>query len=196
MNDFHHRIIVTGSTGSGKTTLAMQLARQLNIPGIDLDDLYWGPNWTPVPLEEFRAKTDQATRQPSWAISGNYRVVRDLVWPRAETLVWLDYAFPLVFYRLMKRTISRIITGELACNGNRESLSAAFGKDSIIVWLFKSYWRRKRDVPVLLQQPEHAHLRVHHFRSPHETANWLAALSAPAVAPAPESASVKTDAYV
>jgi adenylate kinase family enzyme len=160
------RIIVTGCTGSGKTTLARQLAQRLRIPAIDLDDLHWGPNWTPVPLAEFRAKTDQASAQPAWAISGNYRIVRDLLWPRADTLIWLDYALPLVFYRLMKRTISRIITGELACNGNRESLSAAFGKDSIILWLFKTYWRRKRDTPILLQQPEHTHLNVLRFQSP------------------------------
>jgi adenylate kinase family enzyme len=196
MNDFLHRIIVTGSTGSGKTTLALQLARRLAIPGIDLDDLYWGANWTPVALEEFRAKTDQATRQPCWAISGNYRVVRDITWPRADTLIWLDYAFPLVFYRLMKRTISRIISGELACNGNRETVSAAFGKDSIIVWLFKSYWRRKRDVPKLLMQPEHAHLRVYHFHSPRETNRWLASLPVADEIPFPAPASVETDAYV
>src|SRR5512145_185623 len=158
------RITVTGTTGSGKTTLVMQLARRLQIPSIDLDDLYWGPNWTPVPLEEFRTKTDQATSQPDWAISGNYRIVRDLIWPRADTLIWLDYAFPLVFYRLMKRTFSRIIDGNPICNGNRETFSAAFGKDSIILWLFKSYWRRKRDVPILLQRPEHTHLNIHHFR--------------------------------
>jgi hypothetical protein len=117
--------------------------------------------------------------------------VRDLIWPRADTLIWLDYAFPLVFYRLVKRTISRMISGELACNGNRETLSAAFGKDSIILWLFKSYWRRKRDMPILLQKPEHAHLCVHHFRSPGEANRWLAALPpAPMIFPA----SVETDA--
>lgn len=54
-------------------------------------------------------------------MAGNYGRVRDLLWPRADTIVWLDYAFPLVLGRLTARTVRRAVTGEILWNGNRET---------------------------------------------------------------------------
>ena len=88
------RVVVVGTTGSGKSTLAARLARALGCPFIEPDALFWGPEWTPVPRDEFRSQVAAAVAADAWAIGGNYSVARDLIWPRADTLVWLAQRTP------------------------------------------------------------------------------------------------------
>ena len=58
------RIVIIESCGSGKTTLGKHLAENLNYPVTDLDDLYWLPNWTMRPKEEFASLIEDATSSP------------------------------------------------------------------------------------------------------------------------------------
>ncbi|GAB4327823.1 MAG: AAA family ATPase [Leptolyngbyaceae cyanobacterium] len=172
------RIAVVGTTGSGKTTLAKQIAQNLAISHIELDALHWEPNWTEVPDEIFRGRVATAIAPVSWVTDGNYSVVRDLLWPRANTIVWLDYSFPVTFGRLLRRTIHRAITQEPVCNGNRESLWLSFcSTDSILLWLLRTYGKNRQKYPLLFQQPEYAHLKVVRLRSPQATEYWLESLS-------------------
>jgi adenylate kinase family enzyme len=168
------RIAVVGTTGSGKTTLAKQIAQSLNIPHIELDALHWKPNWTEVPDEVFRGRVEQAIVADSWVTDGNYSVVRDLLWQRANIIIWLDYSFPVTFGRLLRRTLRRAITKEPVCNGNQESFRLSFfSKESILLWLFRTYNKRRQEYPVLFQQPEYAHLKIVRVRSPQEVQHWL-----------------------
>jgi adenylate kinase family enzyme len=169
------RIVVVGTTGSGKTTLARRLARLLAIPHVELDALHWGPDWTPFPLEVFRERTAQALGGDAWVVDGNYGKVRDIVWSRADTVVWLDFALPVVMGRLLWRTLRRVFSREELWGGNRERfLSQFLSRDSLFLWALRTYWRRRREYPELLERPEHAHLRVVHLRSPGEERAWLA----------------------
>src|SRR3972149_10212063 len=87
------RIVVIGTTGSGKTTLARRLSQLLDIPHVELDALNWEPDWVQAPTEVFRQRTEEALRGEAWLVDGNYSAVRDIVWPRAGTLVWLGFRF-------------------------------------------------------------------------------------------------------
>lgn len=115
------RISVVGTSGSGKTTFAGKLAEILSVPHIELDALHWEADWVEAANEVFRSRVREAARADRWVIDGNYSSrARDLVWERADTVVWLDYSFPVIFSRVVGRTFRRLVSGEECCNGNRE----------------------------------------------------------------------------
>lgn len=173
------RIVVVGATGCGKSTLAERLSKKLELETIELDALYWKPDWVGSSDEEFRAKVEAATRTPGWVLAGNYSVTRDIVWPRAEAVVWLDYPLFLVMGRLLRRIWGHWRTQELMWGTNRETFWVHFklwSKDSLVNWLFQSYWRRKRTYPQFFARPEHAHLKVFRFMHPREMEAWFETL--------------------
>ena len=173
----YKRIVVIGTTSSGKSTLAERIAKRFSLIFIELDALHWEPNWVEAADEVFRERVSSATRAPAWIVAGNYRVVRDLVWPKAEAVIWLDYPFFIILRQLLRRTFQRWWTQELLWGTNREPFWVHFklwSKESLIHWLLITYWRRKRETPILLALPEHEHLTVIHFKHPREAEIWLA----------------------
>lgn len=177
------RIVVVGTTGTGKTTMAQRLADRLRLPHVELDALHWGPNWTEAPREIFRARVTGALHGDAWVVDGNYGKVRDLVWSRADTVIWLDYPLWLILWRLASRTTRRVIARETLWNGNRETLRGAFfSRNSLLIWALQTYRRRRRDYPRLIAQPEYLHLHLVRLRSPREATGWLSRLDAPLVA--------------
>ncbi len=168
------RINVVGVTGSGKTTLARQVAACLNVPHIELDALHWDPDWQEAPVELFRSRVSEALAAPAWTVDGNYSQARDIVWRRADTVVWLDFSLPIILVRLFKRTLRRVITQEELWNGNREDWrNAFFSRESLFLWAITTYSRRKREYPQLFKRPEYAHLTVVRLTGPRATARWL-----------------------
>jgi adenylate kinase family enzyme len=175
----YKRVAVVGVTSSGKSTLAEQLARRFDLKYIELDALHWEPNWQAAPLEVFRARVEQATQGEKWIVAGNYHVVRDLLWPKAEAVIWLDYSLGRVLWQLTHRSLARWWTRELLWGTNYEPFwihLKLWSTDSLYHWLFKTYWRRKREYPLLLSQPEYRHLKLIRFKHPGDTKEWLAGL--------------------
>jgi hypothetical protein len=170
------RIVVVGATGSGKTHLADQLTARLGYPRIELDALHWEADWQPAPREVFRARVQDATARPQWIADGNYSKVRDIVWARADTLIWLDYPLPMVLGRLLRRTTRRVFSRQLLWNSNRETWGAFLGRDSLVMWLFKSHPRHRREYPALFRETAYAHLRVHRLTHPDDARRLLANL--------------------
>lgn len=172
----YKRVVVVGVTSSGKSTLAEKLAQQFDLKFIELDALNWEPNWQTAPLEVFRARVEKAIEADQWIVAGNYHVVRDLIWRKAEAVIWLDYPLLTVLGQLTRRTFKRWWTQELLWGTNRERLWSHFklwSQESLYHWLFKTYWRRKREYPMLLSQSEYQHLVLIRFRHPRETEEWF-----------------------
>ena len=166
------RVVVGGETSAGKTTFSRSLAGRLGVPAIELDALFWGPGWSRPAPEAFRARVAAAVAADAWVVDGNYSVVRDLVWQRADTFIWLDPPFRVLLWRLFRRTNRRIRTGEELWSGNRERFGNAYlSRDSLYVWLIRAHPRHRRDWPVAIAR--HPHLRVLRFRSAREAAAWL-----------------------
>jgi adenylate kinase family enzyme len=172
----HQRISVVGTLGSGKTTFARKASGIINAPHVELDRLHWEPNWVEAPNDVFRERVRQSLRGDSWVADGNYHQVRDIVWSRANTVVWLDYSFSIIMGRLVKRTLRRILTREKLWNGNQEHFRNLFSKDSVFLWAVKTYRRRRRQYPQLLRRTENSHLNVVRLRSPKEASEFLSAL--------------------
>ncbi len=177
------RTVVVGTTGSGKSTTAARLATALGTPYVELDAINWQPNWialneTDIPL--FRARVEEAVSRDTWVVDGNYSIARDLIWPQATAAVWLDYSFGLVFWRLIRRTVRRSLRRETLWAGNRETLGRSLSRDSILLWAFKTHWRRRRSLRRLFAGPEQAHLRLFHMRRPSDTERWLHRVASPA----------------
>jgi len=175
----YKRLVVIGVTSSGKSTLAENLAKRFALDFIELDALHWEPNWHEAPLDVFRARVENAMKSEKWVVAGNYHVVRDLIWNKAEAVIWLDYPFLTVLWQLTRRTFISWWTQELLWGTNREPLLVHFklwSQDSLFHWLFKTYWRRKREIPMLLSQPENGHLQLMRLKHPKETQKWLEGL--------------------
>jgi adenylate kinase family enzyme len=167
------RIAVVGVTGSGKTTLSQTLSQALALAHVELDALFWGPGWQAAEQDLFRSRVAEAVSGDRWVADGNYSQVRDLVWRRAQTVVWLDYPLPITLWRLTARTVWRIYTREELWNGNRESLRAfLFSPDSLYVWALRSYRRHRAAYPIVVT--DYPHLQLVRLRSPDAAGRWMA----------------------
>ena len=167
------KIVVLGTSGSGKTTVARELARRLGVPHVELDALYHGPGWTETPPEEFRRRVAAATDGDGWVVDGNYESkLGDLVLRHADTVVWLDLPLRVALTRVTRRTVSRIRTGEELWSGNRESWRGGFfGWESMFVWTIRSHLRRRRALPRRLAR--HPDLEVVRLRTAREVESYL-----------------------
>jgi adenylate kinase family enzyme len=139
------RVVVFGTTGSGKSWLAERLAARHGLRPIELDALFWGRDWQPAPLELFRHRVEREIRDGDWIVVGNYGQVRDLTWRAADTLVWLDLPFPLVMWRLFWRTMRRSLTKEnLWGTGNTESVvRSLFSRQSILLYAMQTHRKNR-----------------------------------------------------
>ena len=172
------RVVIVGTSGAGKSTLARDLSRRLDAACVELDALHWGPDWTEAAPEVLRARVREALSVERWVVDGNYLHLRDLVWPLADTIVWLDYERSVVMRRVIWRTLRRSLRREVLWSGNRESIVRAFGRDSIVKWAWETFDDRRATYSLLLGVESPPHLAVEHHRTPDETAQWLATLDA------------------
>jgi adenylate kinase family enzyme len=136
------RVSVVGNSGSGKSALARALAARLGVPHVELDAIYHQPGWQALPEEDFRAKVAAVTAADGWVVDGNYSSVRDIVWSRADTVVWLDLPRRTVMRQLVWRTARRAALRIELWNGNRErwrNFLARNPDESIIVWAWQRH---------------------------------------------------------
>jgi len=176
VRDGPRRIAVVGTSGSGKTTFAREVARRMGVPHIEIDALFWGPRWRAVPRTVLLERLGEGLAAHGWVVDGNYGSVRDVVWPRAQAVVWLDYPLPLVLTRLVRRSLRRLRRGETLWAGNRETLERTVSPErSILAWTMRTHGKHRRRYPRLFREPRYRHLSVVRLRSPREADAWLAA---------------------
>jgi adenylate kinase family enzyme len=174
------RINVVGSSGSGKSTFGKALADALGVRHIEMDALFWGPNWRWLPDEEFFAEVHSAVSRDAWVLDGNYTRTIPVKWERVDMVIWLDYSFPRTFYQSLKRALRRSLTKEELWEGtgNRESFRKSFfSRDSIILWSVQNFRQIRRKYEALMVDEKYSHLTFVRLRGPSEAADFLATIS-------------------
>ena len=172
------RFVVVGTTGSGKSTVAAALATARGLPHVELDALHWEPDWVEAPDDVFRRRVQDAVAHADtgWVVDGNYlEKVEDVVWPEADTVVWLDLPFRVVMDRLSRRTVRRMRTREELWQGNRERPSSLLTRDSIILWAIRTHRSNRDRFGSRARDPRYAHLDFVRLRSSADIERFLAA---------------------
>lgn len=167
------RINVRGTSGVGKSTYSVELARRLNLTYVELDALYHGPNWSEPSIKEFRARVHAAIESApeGWVIDGSYdSKLGDTVIAAADTIVWLDLPLGITFSRLWRRTMYRIRNDVELWNGNREIWRDQFAsRDSIFLWTIRAHFRHRREWPLRFGHDS----RLVRLGSDAEACHWL-----------------------
>jgi adenylate kinase family enzyme len=174
------RIVVVGNSGTGKTSLARVLAHRLQVPHTELDAIFHQPGWTELETTEFRRRVRARIAEPRWVIDGNYQQVRDLVWGRADTVVWLDLPRALVLRRVVWRTARRAITRKRLWNGNRERLRETLSwqpERSIIRWSWTQHAAYRERYEAAMDDAALAHLSFHRLGSAAAVTAFLVGLA-------------------
>lgn len=170
------KIIIVGPSGAGKTTLASELSRRLNIPHTELDSIFHQANWQQANDKIFRRRVLEIAQGDAWVFCGNYlKKLGVEFWQQADMVIWCDYSFPMVFSRLFRRTFIRGILRVELWNGNRERFFANFfTTDSILLWMIKQWNAQRRMFAEQFKDPgKFPGTQLVRLRSPKEAREFL-----------------------
>ena len=169
------RVNVIGTSGSGKTTFGRELASILKIPFIELDALYWGPDWREPTDSVLFSRLTAALAGESWVLDGNYSRTTDIKWEHVDAVIWLDYSFPRTTAQAVKRAVSRIVSQEELWpgTGNRESIQKLFSRDSILLWTIQTYSKRKKKILRAISSARYQSIIFHRIKTPIQARNFL-----------------------
>lgn len=163
------RILVVGSGGAGKSTLAIDLGRRLGLPVVHLDRLFWKPGWVEPTREEFLGALEAALATPRWIMDGNFSSTLPQRLAHADAVVFLDYTRWVCLRRVLER-IGRSygrVRADMA-PGCPEHFDPAF-----LHWVW-SFPKRSRQAVVSAVNDAGSDTAVFIFRSPRELATELA----------------------
>ena len=175
------RVSVVGTSGSGKSTLSRALSAALGADLLELDSVFHQADWVPLSREEFRRRVGAVAAGERWVIDGNYTSnVRDLVWARADTVVWLDLPKRTVMRRVIWRSFRRAAGRTELWNGNRERWQNFFSLDkeeSVIAWAWQSHAANRVKYQAAMADPANGHLRFVRLKSPAGVRRFLRSAS-------------------
>jgi len=85
------KIIIIGSGGAGKSTLAEKLGKILELPVHHLDTFFWLPGWIERDKTEFISIVIKLIKEEEWIIDGNFQNTMSIRMNASDTVIFLDY---------------------------------------------------------------------------------------------------------
>ncbi len=170
-----NRVMIIGSGGAGKSTLAKQLGEKLNLPVHHLDTFFWNPGWVSATEEELMEAQNKFVYDDKWIFDGNYSATMDIRMQRADTVIFLDLSKYLCTFRVIKRRFqyhnkTRPDMGE----GCEEKIDLEF-----IKWVY-NYPRDKKPKTLERLAKLPAETKVFILKSPKEVKQFLESIEASA----------------
>ena len=166
------RVLVLGSGGAGKSTLAQTLAARTGLPLAHLDRLYWQPGWVEPPKPAWRATLAQLIAQPAWILDGNYGGTLEDRLAACDTVLLIDVPTHVCLWRIVKRRW---------LNAGRARPDMAPGcpekLDWPFVWWVATYRRQRLPALRARLRALPATTRVQVLRHEADLLRWLATLS-------------------
>ncbi|WP_211359633.1 hypothetical protein [Actinocorallia herbida] len=151
--------MILGRGGAGKSTLAVRLGTVLDLPVVELDAHFWGPDLVPVAKAEWAAVQRELVGAPAWILDGDlgsYDVL-EVRLRAADTVLLLDFPLWRCAWRALRRS-----------------------RETWPFWHWLLTYRR-RGLPLihaaLAAHAAHADVRV--LRSPRAVTRFLAAVRSP-----------------
>jgi len=175
------RIQVMGMTCSGKSTLAERLGAILDLPYTDLDALYWLPGWVGREDQDWHPTLRTLAEGERWVVSGNYfRHTSANLWPRVQTIVWLDLPLRVLLPRIFMRSWRRSRRKELLWGTNTEVFwrQLKLWDPDVSLFAYALRGRKRQDARLLaaISDPALAHIRFIRLRSPAEIEAFVQAI--------------------
>lgn len=165
------RIVILGSGGCGKSTLAKKIQAHTGLPLIHLDREYQNDEWTPTPHEDWEEYQREITKEKQWIIDGNYGYTLDLRISACDTVIFLDYSRFICTFRAFKHMV--IKPNEIRDDlGLKDKFDLAF-----LRWVF--FFPNRGRKLIIKSLRRHPGKRVFHFRSPRELNRFLKHLDKP-----------------
>jgi adenylate kinase family enzyme len=163
-----NRILIIGTSGCGKSTLAKRVSERLQIPFFPSDEFYWEPRWKIATQDKVHRLVWNIVYQDTWILDGNFDEIHDLVWRRADCIIWLDYPLLTIFGQILTRNFRWVLTRQKIWSGNTMTLQRAI---SGIHHMVNSYSQKKKKYPFWLS--EIPNIVCHRFRARDETEMWF-----------------------
>jgi adenylate kinase family enzyme len=174
------KINIVGTSGSGKSTFAKAIAQATGHPYLQIDKLFWLPNWTMPTDSDFAIKLKQTlSENETWILDGNYDRFHHIKWEQVDMVIWLDYSFTGTLYQVTKRSILRSIKREELWEGtnNRESFYLNFfHKDSVIWWMITTHKKMRQRYQAHMNDPKFSHIKFVRIKNRREAADLLRTL--------------------